>query len=498
MDTTAAPPPTRVRNSALKPKSVGLPGAVAQSAALIGPAAGVTAGNIFIAGKSGEAAPFEFILGMVVCLSIAVVIGDYARQLPSAGSFYTYLTKAFGPKVGFVTGVMLFGAYILLLPFQLAFMGSFTHDYLATYDVSIAWWIFALALILLSTGLAVAGVAPSLVAGLIGLAFEVVVFTVLAVVILLKGGAHGITAAPFNPGNSATGFSGVVLGAVFTIFAVVGFESSSTLGEEARDSRRTIPRAVFLSTLIIGGFFVLVTFAEVIGFGVDAKGITALQTNAIPFNTLANDFIGGPMSTLVTVATITSFVALNIVTVNAGARMIYAMGRDGMLPRWFDKVNHRHAPSRAAFAVGVWGIGVPIVLGSIWKPTDLASWAAFLATLFFIAAYALLNVGIVKYYWQQHRADFSPLRHVVVPVIGLLGIGVVTYGNVHPLPPSPLRYFIWTTLVAIALASVVAILLERRDPALVREAGQLFAAETTEAEHVALTGVDLPAPARTV
>lgn len=478
--------PDRVRVSALSSRSIGLPGAVVQSAALIGPAAGVTAGNIFIADKSGVAAPFEFLVGMVVCMSIAVVIGDYARQLPSAGSFYTYLTRSFGPKVGFVTGVMLFGAYILLLPFQLTFLGSFTHDFLASYGIHIGWQFYALALILISTGLAAAGISPALAVGLVALAFEVIVFTILAVVILAQGGAHGLSAAPFNPGRSATGFSGIVLGAVYTIFAFVGFESSTTLGEEVRDARRTIPRAVVMTTLVIGAFFVLVTFAEVIGFGLHAGGIHELETNQTPFNALANRFVGGPMSTFITLATISSFIGLNIVTVNAGARMIYAMGRDGMLPRWLDRTNARKAPSRAALVVGLWGVAASLILGSIWGPINVASWASFLATLFFIAAYAALNVGVFRFYRRDVRDQFTLLRHVIVPIIGLIGIGVVTYGNVHPLPPSPLRYFIWTTLAVIAIAAGIAVWLERRNPALVREAGQLFAAASTEAEHEAL------------
>lgn len=255
-----------------------------------------------------------------------------------------------------------------------------------------------------------------------------------------------------------------------------------------RESRNTIPRAVLLTTLVIGAFFVLVTFAEVVGFGLDKVGVNALETNQTPFNSLANQFIGGPMSTLITLATISSFIGLNIVTVNAGARMIYAMGRDGMLPRWLDATNARKAPSRAALVTGLWGVATSLILGSIWGPVNLASWASFLATLFFIAAYALLNVGVFRYYKRDFPDEFGVLRHVVVPVVGLIGIGVVTYGNVHPLPPSPLRYFIWTTLIVIAIATVIALWLERRNPALVREAGQLFAAAPSDAEDEDLLG----------
>src|SRR5512133_808956 len=105
----------KVRISALRGGSTGIGGAVVQSAALIAPAAGATAGFVFIASESGFASPFAMVVGMIFSLCLAVIIGEFARKLPAAGSFYNYLTHAFGPKVGFVKGRMLFGAYVLLL-----------------------------------------------------------------------------------------------------------------------------------------------------------------------------------------------------------------------------------------------------------------------------------------------------------------------------------------------------------------------------------------------
>src|SRR5690348_5336491 len=245
------------RISELRGGSTGLGGAVVQSAALIGPAAGATAGFVFIASETGFASPFAMVVGMIFSLCLAVVIGEYARKLPAAGSFYNYLTHSFGAKAGFVTGVMLFGAYILLLPFQLSFFSSFTSDYLASQGVHIAWQWFAAALILFTGLLTVTGLTPSLRVGLFFLAFEVIVFGLIAIIILAKGGAGGLSGKPFNPSSSLLGFKGIIYGLVFSIFAFVGFESASTLGEEARDARRTIPRAILVTTLVIGLFYTL-------------------------------------------------------------------------------------------------------------------------------------------------------------------------------------------------------------------------------------------------
>lgn len=471
MRTTESPKVTT-----LKSHSVGLSEAVAQSAALIGPAVGVTAGNVFVAGLAGAASPLAFVIGLIVCLSIAKVVGDYAKQLPSAGSFYTYLTNTFGARVGFVTGILLFGAYIALLPFQMSFFGFFTSNLLLSIGVQIPWQVFALALILISTGLAIIGIRPSLTVGLVGLAFEMTVFAVLALLIIFHGGAAGNSLQPFNPAQSFQGFSGLLLSCVFTIFAFVGFESSTTLGEEAREPRRTIPRAVILTTLLIGLFYVLLAYAEVIGYGISASGVKALQADQIPFNTLALRYGNGLLSTLIDLATISSFIALNIVTVAASSRMFYAMGRDRMLPNIFSRVNARHSPYIASLAVGAFGLVTSLVFGSIYGPENWSSWAAFLSTLFFIAAYILLNIGVIKYYAQHHRSDFGWIQHIILPCVGLIGMGLVLYGNIYPVPAAPLNYFIYFTIALIIVAYIVAWRLEAKDPEILSQAGQLFAA----------------------
>ena len=257
----------------LERHAIGLPAVTAQSAALIAPAAGSVASLAFIAGYSGAATPLAFLIGLLVCVCIALVIGEYARRLPSAGSFYTYLTRTFGPKTGFVTGLALFGAYLLLFPFQLDFFGNFVSSLLATSNVHIAWWVFSAALIVLSTTLGVLGVKPSLRTGLIGLGFEMAVLTVFALVIIIKGGASGNTIQAFNPADSLKGSSGLLTAVVYTIFAFVGFESATTLGDEAREPRRTIPRAVMLTTLVVGIFYVIVSYAVAIGYGTSTKDV---------------------------------------------------------------------------------------------------------------------------------------------------------------------------------------------------------------------------------
>src|SRR5215471_7035287 len=299
----------------LERRAIGLPAVTTQSAALIAPAAGSVATVAFVAGYTGVATPLSFLIGLLVCVAVALVIGEYAKRLPSAGSFYTYLTRTFGAKTGFVTGVMLFGAYVLLFPFQLDFFGNFVSSLFAASGTQISWVIFSTALIVLSTTLAVLGVKPSLRTGLVGLAFEMIVLTVFSIVIIAKGGASGNTLQTFNPTQSLKGTGGLLTAVVYTIFAFVGFESATTLGDEAKQPRRTIPRAVLLTTVIVGVFYVLVSYAVTIGYGISPRHIHALVTATAPFTTLSDQYGNGVLSVFVDLAVVSSFTALNIVTV---------------------------------------------------------------------------------------------------------------------------------------------------------------------------------------
>jgi amino acid transporter len=467
----------------LERHAIGLPAVTAQSAALIAPAAGSVASLAFIAGYSGAATPLAFLIGLLVCVCIALVIGEYARRLPSAGSFYTYLTRTFGPKTGFVTGLALFGAYLLLFPFQLDFFGNFVSSLLATSNVHIAWWVFSAALIILSTTLGVLGVKPSLRTGLIGLGFEMAVLTIFALVIIVKGGASGNTIQAFNPADSLKGSSGLLTAVVYTIFAFVGFESATTLGDEAREPRRTIPRAVMLTTLVVGIFYVIVSYAVAIGYGTSTKDVNSLVSASAPFTTLADHFGNGVLSVFVNLAVISSFTALNIVTVIAVSRIFWKMGRDGLLPSSFSRVNRQQSPYVACLFSGILALVASILFGAIYGALNFASWLSYFATLFFIAAYLLISVGLIRFMWRDHRSEFNWAKHAVLPVISIAAMIWVLWGNIHPYPPAPLRWFIYATIGVLLVGVLVAHWLARNRPEAMQKAGLLMADVEAEREE---------------
>ena len=443
-------------------RSVGFWEAVAQSAALVSPAVGLTFGNIYVAQYAGFASPLVFAMSFVICLAIAMVIRGYASRITNSGSFYSYLTQTFGPVAGFVTGAMQLSAYLILLVFQPLFFAIFITGTFPALGGH--WGIWACAITLFSVVLTVLGVKTSLRAGLILLAIEVGAFTILALAILFQGGAGGLSLAPFNPASGNQGISGLLFANVFTIFAFAGFESATTLSGDVRNPAKTIPAAVMATTFVLGAFFVLLTYCEVMGFGMTEAGLKELTTNQSPFAELATRFGGPGLQFLIVAATGLSFLALNLVTFSAASRLISALGRDGFVPNWFSKQNTASAPGNAAMAIGAAAACFALFLGSTFSPGDVAGWLGFLATLFFIISYAMLIFGLPIFILRRHPTQFNMFEHGIVPAVAMAGVLLVTYGNIYPFPAAPLGYFVYIAVLCFALAWVVARAIKARNP----------------------------------
>jgi amino acid transporter len=454
----------------LEKHTIGLPSVTAQSAALIAPAGAAVASMAFIASFAGGASPLAFLIGFVICIFLARVIGEYAKHLPSAGAFYTYLTRTFGSKVGFLAGVLQFGTYLMFVLFQVDFFGSFVSSLFP----SVPWEIFSFALIAFATTFVVLGIRPSLRLGLIGLCFEIAVFMCFAVIVVVHGGAHGNTIQVFNPSSSLTGSSGIFTAVVFTLFAFAGFESATTLGDEARDRRRTIPRAIMLTTFGIGLFYIFISYAITIGYGNTPSGIKSFVAAPSPFAAIADRFGNGVLSGFMNLAVISSLAALNIVTMLAISRILWKMGHDHLLPHKFATLNRFKSPGVASLFAGGLMCAVALIGGGLWGEYAFSSWMSYFGTLFMIIAYSLVALGLPFFIWRNHRSEFKWLTHGLFPLISLAAMVWVFKGNVIPYPPSPLRWFIYATFGTVVVTIGIAFWLARHSPGTMLDAGAIL------------------------
>ena len=175
-------------------------------------------------------------------------------------------------------------------------------------------------------------------------------------------GTTGLSMTPFHPAAEFDGWSGVGYALVFTTLSFAGFEGAATLGEEALSPRRNIPIAMAGTVLLAGAFFVFVSYAQVMGYGLDQ--MKALSNADAPLNTLSIRFISRDFAVAVDLAAAVSAFSATLGALSAAARMLFALGREGLGPRIGDVDPASGTPKFAVLLCG----GLSLLGIALWGP----------------------------------------------------------------------------------------------------------------------------------
>jgi amino acid transporter len=353
----------------LERNTLSLAHGVALAAAAMAPVLSVVLNAPAAAPAAGAALPLGFLLAFVACLFVGNTVIQFARCLPSAGSFYTFNTQGLGKLAGFSTGWLYWLSYAMLAPALFTALGDFTRNYLATtFSLDLPWWILSLAAMAVVLVMSLRSMQASVQVSLTLLAVQMAVFLALAGMVFLRVGDR-LSLAPFTPQASPTGWSGTGVGVVFGVLSFIGFDAAATLGEEMRSPRRNLPRAVLLTLVGIGIFYVVVTYALVAGYGLDIPAnLQAFQKDPDPFLTLARR--DAPwLAQLVDLCAIASIFTCFLAIHNTTVRLVYTMGKERLLPRILGKVHRRWAsPYGAILAQTLFTVVVGLALGFWLEP----------------------------------------------------------------------------------------------------------------------------------
>ncbi len=460
MAVEAGKPSTGSVKTELRENAVGLPGMLMQGIATIGPSFAILASFVFIVSFAGLVTPWAYLFGGILLGLQALSAAQLAKVFPSAGGWYTWIARAFHPRAGFFAGVLF---SIWLPPVATLTMSFLAKTVLepsikAEYGVDIPWWIWVVAGVALVIFFAYQGISISEKALIITGLIEIVIMVALAFTGLASPGPGGFSFGPLNPGNF--GLAGnLFLGVVFSIFAFSGWESTGPLAEESKNPKRNVPIGLVGSVVILTIYFVFVTWGYLVGIGVSKVG-SIPTASAFPVATLAQRVWGGAW-VLLLFALLNSAIALSIACFNGGTRTWYAMGRSGVLPKMVGKVNPtRKTPVNAiSLQVGVQVLAFACVL--IWGAENVFfSWANAI-TIGLVLMYVLCNIGVVRYYLTEGRAQFNPLLHIVVPVVAsAAGVVVVWKSYFSPFTSTgPVFWGLMTFVVVLVLTVVILIYL---------------------------------------
>jgi amino acid transporter len=417
-----APGPAGLRRDA-----IGLREVLFQSITDMAPGAAIAASIPAGALYAGGALPLSVLLALVACLLSASSIGLLARELPSAGSLATYTARGLHPAVGFLTawGYVLVG--VLIAPLVLLQLGFTTASTINAdfhgYPANLWWpWSLAGAVIVLAAGYY--GVRTSARLGTVLGTFEIAVFVVLAVFFIVHAGSHN-TASVFGTGDTPKGFrgiSGVIAGSVYTVLAFGGFEGAAPLAEEARNPRRTIPRAVLLATLGIGVLYVFTTYAAAVAFG--PAGFAGFGSSGpASWEGMARNLYG-IFWFFVFLAIVNSTVANANAGYNVATRTGYAMGRIGAFPRLLAVTHRRHrSPVAAIVTTFCLTVAITLGLGLAYNPVNAFSMVGTGIVIVLVGVYIVVNAACIGYFAAPARRGahrrWNPLLHLIIPLAGI-------------------------------------------------------------------------------
>ena len=247
------------------------------------------------------------------------------------------------------------------------------------------------------------------------------------------------------------------LAIVITVFSLVGFESATALGGEARKPLRNIPRAVVASLLITGAFMVFMSYVEV--FGARHAGLD-LATLSAPLTTLSNAY-GVPFFRIpIDIGAMVSFFSLSLSCLNAGARIVYPMANHHVLPAPLGRTHSANKTPHVAITTFVLVmLAVPCALQIFTNPLTTFGDAGTLAAFGFITAYYLITVAAPIY--LKKRGELKA-RHVVLAVVAGLAMAVPTVGSFYPVPAWPVNLFPYIFLSWMAVGGTWLFALSRR------------------------------------
>ncbi|MGF6883068.1 putrescine importer [Nocardia sp. GAS34] len=359
---------------------------------------------------SGGVVPTAYLLALVAMLFTATSYGRLAAAFPVAGSAYTYTRRTIDSRVGFLVGWAVLLDYFFI-PMVIWLIGA---AYLNGQFPSVPAWVWILLFIVLTTVLNVLGIKVAANVNLLLMAMQVLVlvfFVLLSFGHMSNAGGFGAIFSAHAFWHGGTSVSKVAAGAAVAAYSFLGFDAITTLTEETTDARRTIPRAIVLVTVIGGVIFVIASYAT---------QLVASGVHVASADTAASDIakvIGGRLFGAIFLAglVVTQF-ASGIAAQASASRLLYAMGRDGVLPRRVFGFVHRgfHTPVFNIGAVGV--VGIIAVWLNVSESTGFINFGAF-------TAFTFVNLCVIA--MAIRNRTLGSVRGVLLGLVApLIGAGV--------------------------------------------------------------------------
>jgi amino acid transporter len=404
---------------------------LAQSVSTIAPTATPVATIPLVCALAGNGTWLAYVLATSAILLVALCVSKFARYSASPGSLYSYASTVLPPAFGAIAAWSLLLAYVAT---GSSVIGGFYHYGILLLRDATGHSASAVVLAILVTGISVwIAWRDVKISARLMLWIEAVSMSLVLIVVVLVLVQHGLHLDWQQMQLRGMTGSGLRLGLVLALFSFVGFESATTLGAEARNPLKTIPRAVIQSALLAGAVFIICAYTELLGLrsaGYD------LGTSQAPMRVLA--VAGGVpfLGVLIDIGALVSMFACTLACITAAARVLLLMSHKSLTHRSLRATHARHeTPGRAIATTGIAAVLPAVILAARGSSgLDVYGWMGSLATYGFIVTYALVSIALPRYL-RIHGMCRPGSR--IIPWMACFAMLLALAGNLYPVPEGP-------------------------------------------------------------
>lgn len=376
---------------------------------------------------AGTTSPVAFLTATVALTIFAVGFTTMTKHIPRPGAFYAYVTMGLGKIVG------LGGAYLAIVSYSMIITGLYSFTGITTAALiqsfggpETPWWVWSFAALALVAVLGYFHIELSAKVLSVVMVLEVVVVMTFNVATLSKGGAEGLSAAPFNAVEFfSQGEVGVAL--LFAFLTFIGFEATALYRDEVKNPNKTVPRATYLAVIFVGLLYCLACYALVSAYGSTAVD-TATNNPAGMFNDALDRFVMPGFSNVSLVLVASSCVAALISTHNVIARYLFNTGSDRALPSYLSKVHKtHHSPYKASITVSVViTLALLFVVISGADPGQFYGQMAGLGSTGVLVLMALVSLAVAVYFFRNGvPTSENAWKVFVAPIVSAVALSAV-------------------------------------------------------------------------
>ena len=370
---------------------------------------------------NGAGFPFNFVACAAILLIFSVGLSTMSRTVPKPGAFFTYIGYGLGRPAGVGAAWVALLCYTTVQVAVYGYLGySLGADVAALGGPAIPWWGYSLVMIAVVGMLGYRDIQLSAKVLAVFLLLEIGITLVLSGGVMLRGGAEGLSLAPFAPSAWMSGSPGI--GLMMAMAGFIGFEATAVFRDEARDPDRTIPRATYMAVIVIGVLYSFASWAPVMAWGPSNIVAAAAADPGTMLLRTATEYMGVVGAVVIQGLLLTSLFACVLSFHNVLTRYQHAMGNVGLLHRSVSVVHSVHGSPARSSLIQTATAGLVLIFFTVlgWDPVmQIFSWLSGIATISIVVLMALTSIAVVAHF-TRYGLPGSRWATKVAPLIAAL------------------------------------------------------------------------------